>query len=145
MAFITFDVIIDTLTQDINDVVREVFEEKNKIATGKTVDSTQVNFEITSDGFNFETTIGEGAPYIVSGREAGSTLPPPAPIAEWLAAKGVPYDLNDVRYAIARDGIEPVDIETPILDGIEQVFEQEYFTQAISNSIGRTLTLAFTK
>ena len=145
MAFITFEVVVDVLSEDIKDVVEQVLADNNKIATGRTLDSTEVELVSTSRGFEFNTSIGEGAPYIVQGRKAGSLPPPAGPISEWMAAKGISYDIDDVRFAIATKGIPPVDIETPILEGITQVFQGNTFTNSIQDKIEKGLNLIFTK
>ena len=95
-----------------------------KNATGKTVDSIreEVTFDLNK-GFESAVYGSDTFKFIEEGRPAGSKLPPPLVLRDWMAARGIPESKEfAIRKSIAQKGIAPVPIQEMAFKAIEKEF-----------------------
>ena len=94
----------------------QVFYDLDKVATGKTVKSLALGFKAGNTSLAMTLEAEGGALYIDSGRKAGSTMPPIAPIKEWMEARGISANPFVIARSIAEKGIKP----TPLVETLDE-------------------------
>lgn len=115
----SLDKIMQSITNDILEIVRMVLESNNLIndKVGKNTiapDSDlykQLQVKSRDDGdVVYDIMLNDYLVFIESGRRAGAKFPPVEPIVRWAKKRGIPTDNSTIfliRRAISRDGIKP--------------------------------------
>lgn len=115
-----------------------------KNATGQTIESirSEIKFDL-NDGFESAVYGSEAFKFIEEGRAAGSKLPPPLVLRDWMAARGIPESKEfAVRKSIAQKGIAPVPIQEMAFMAIEKEFKAKTanaILQDLSQGIWKTI------
>lgn len=122
------------LKEPIRQAAERALRALDKVATGKTLRSIEVNVINDLSEVTFDVTIGGGAPFIQSGRSAG-TLPPIQPIREWMASKNIIGNPWPIAKAIQRDGIDPVDLESELELRFDIALEQQLNDEDVLDAI----------
>lgn len=116
-----------SLKNDLLLQVRPVFERLDKVASGKTVESFEVDIDRSANGFSINFTADDSAQHILEGRRPGSPRPPILPISQWLLSRGLDVIHSyAVAGKISRDGIEPVDWVTPLERELDPIIQSAF-------------------
>ena len=119
----------------IRSAVQKTFDDLDKVATGRTLDSVEIRSVVTGNEADFEITLGGGAPFIQSGRAPGAAMPPVQPISEWISARRLPLNPYAVAKSIAKNGIAPVDL----LAALEENLLERGIAAQLEDSLADTL------
>lgn len=130
----------------IIDIIKKVFIQRGKDATGKTLSSLRQEtlFDVNSVA---ELNIygSKVFEYIEQGRAAGSKLPPQGVLIDWMQARGIPLDKEfAIRKSIADNGIAPVPIIEFSFIQVQRVIQQD-LSEKILDDLTKTISTAIKK
>lgn len=136
---------LDKLGRRILSLIRRLMANRNKNATGQTVDSLRFATEVDT---NFVYTLDVFGSivfrYINDGRKPGK-FPPKGVLIPWMQARGIPRGAEyPIRRKIARDGIAPY----PIIDLTVKQVDQRLLGQVgteLQQRVGQTISNALKK
>lgn len=128
---------IESLAEKSILIIKQLFIQGGKNATGGTIDSLRIETNIDFNiGVEIDIYGSKVFDFINDGRPPGSKLPPQGALLSWMASKGIPEDKEfAIRKSIADNGIEPY----PIIELSVMAIQRE-FNQNISNTIIQELT-----
>jgi len=111
---------------------RLVLQRNGKIATMTTAAGVRYETEVFTNGAEVRLYAPASWKFIVDGRPPGAPMPPSIKtrkgrhLALWFDVKGIPERADfPVRLKIARDGIDPVDITSEVIDLVKDTNEEE--------------------
>jgi hypothetical protein len=133
------DKALQALQNQLVQNIQEVFYLYNKVATGKTVESVDIQRTVGETLYRFDVRIGGGYPYIVGGRRAGQKPPPNPELADWANAVGFTGPIPTLAFFIGKVGIDAVDLKTPIEESIKRAVRSSNFTDAYQEYLIQTL------
>jgi hypothetical protein len=114
--FKTLEMPIRKLGVDMVNEIISVLESKDKVASGKLINSIKHEYRIDIDNIELLIKSEDYIKFLESGRRPGKYVPIKA-LKEWVKFKGIPEKaIYPINHKIFKFGIKPVQILKPIVD-----------------------------
>jgi hypothetical protein len=137
---------LKALGEVIIGIIKKVFIQRGKDATGKTLSSLRQEtlFDVNSVA-ELNVYGSKAFDYIEQGRPAGSKLPPQGVLIDWMQARGIPLDKEfAIRKSIAENGIAPVPIIEFSFIQVQRVIQQD-LSEKILDDLTKTISTLIKK